>query len=210
MLILASGSPRRRELLGRFGIAFETRPADVDERAQPGESPEHLVRRLAVAKAEAAIAAAPEPDVVALAADTVVVLDGETLGKPTDADDATAMLGRLSGRTHVVLTGMAVARRTAPPDDGSGGEVELAPAVQVAVEVDATEVTFVELTDADIAWYVATGEPLDKAGAYGIQGRGGVFVSSIRGNHDNVVGLSLVTARRLLAEASVDPLRPLS
>jgi len=208
VLILASGSPRRRELLGRFGIAFETRPADVDETAQAGESPEHLVRRLAVAKAEAAMATAPEADVVVLAADTVVVLDGETLGKPVDADDAAAMLRRLSGRTHLVLTGLAVARRTAPSDDGSRSDVGLAPAIQVEVEVDATEVTFVELTDADVAWYVATGEPLDKAGAYGIQGRGGVFVSSIRGNHDNVVGLGLVTARRFLTAAGLDPLRP--
>lgn len=210
VLILASGSPRRRELLRRFGLPFEIRPADVDEVRHAGESPEDLVRRLALAKAEAALATAPEPDVVALAADTVVVLEGEILGKPADAAEAARMLRRLSGRTHVVHTGVAVARRAASTDGSARGEAALAPAGHVEVEVEVTEVTVVELTEADIAWYVTSGEPLDKAGAYGIQGRGGVFVSAIRGNHDNVVGLGLVTTRRLLAGAGLDPLRPLT
>lgn len=170
------------------------RPADVDETPRPGEPAVELVHRLALTKAEAGLDAASEPDVVVLAADTVVVLDDAILGKPVHAADAAAMLARLSGRTHRVLTGVAVARRTAAPAEG------LAPAQATAVEVEATEVTFVPLDPADIDWYVATGEPLDKAGAYGIQGVGGVFVSSIRGNYDNVVGLPLPTTRRLLAD----------
>lgn len=198
-LVLASGSPRRRELLGRLGVAFEVRPADVDETPAAGEAPADLVRRLAVAKAEAALADATEPDVVVLAADTVVAVDDVILGKPTDEHDAARMLRLLSDRTHVVLTGVAVARR-------GPGAAGLGPAASLAVEVEATEVTFVPLTEADIAWYVASGEPADKAGAYGIQGRGAVFVATVRGSHDNVVGLGLVTARRLLADAGFDPL----
>lgn len=199
-LVLASGSPRRRELLGRLGVPFDVRPPDVDETPGPGEDPTDLVARLARAKAEAALAAAPEPDLVVLAADTVVVLDGAVLGKPRDDADAARMLGLLSARTHEVRTGVAVVRRTTAADEA------LAPAVVFAVEVVATEVTFVELLPADVAWYVATGEPADKAGAYGIQGRGAVLVSSIRGSHDNVVGLPLATTRRLLAEVEADPL----
>ena len=205
VLILASGSPRRRELLDRFGLAFDVRSADVDESVRGAEPPEDLVRRLALAKAEAVLAAASEPDVVVLAADTVVVLDHEVLGQPVDAADAAHMLRRLSGRTHVALTGVAVVRRAAAPNGGPRTEVVLAPAVRVEVEVVATEVTFVELNEADIGWYVATGEPLDKAGAYAVQGSGGIFVSSIRGSHDNVVGLPLAVTRRLLAGAGVEP-----
>ncbi|MEO6988623.1 MAG: Maf family protein [Aquihabitans sp.] len=217
VLVLASASPRRSELLARLGIAFEVRPADVDESVQPDEGAVDLVRRLAVDKAEAALDEAPEPDVVVLAADTIVVIDGEILGKPIDAPDAAAMLARLSGRTHQVLTGVAVARRTeamaSPAPDGAleaagdGLAASLGPTQTIAVEVEATEVTFVPLDPADIAWYVATGEPLDKAGAYGIQGQGGIFVSSIRGNYDNVVGLPLPTVCALLVGVGVAPLR---
>jgi len=188
-LILASGSPRRRELLAHLGVPFEVAPADVDEAWRSGEPAEDLVRRLAVEKAQA-VAANAGDDVVVLAADTVVVLDGDVLGKPSDADDAAAMLARLAGRLHVVLTGVAVAR-------AAGG------AAGIDVEVVATEVFFDALTPEDIAWYVATGEPLDKAGAYGIQGVGGTFVASIRGSFDNVVGLPMAVARRMLADAGV-------
>lgn len=225
LLVLASASPRRRELLARFGRAFEVRPADVDETPQLGESAVDLVRRLALAKAEAAVAAAPEDRVLVLAADTVVVVDGEILGKPADGTDAAAMLGRLSGRTHRVLTGVAVAHRSnldaADPNDatdvvdgatgalgsadgGDGVAIGLGAAQTMAVEVEATEVTFVVLEQADIDWYVATGEPVDKAGAYGIQGKGGIFVSSIRGSYDNVVGLPLAVVRRLFADIGFD------
>jgi septum formation protein len=125
------------------------------------------------------------------------------------------MLRRLSGRTHRVITGVAVASRSGvldaafpPADADGGGGVALGTAVDIEVEVAATEVTMVDLSDAEIAWYVATGEPLDKAGAYGIQGIGGVFVSSIFGSFDNVVGLPLTTTRRLLGQAGMDPLHP--
>lgn len=236
LLVLASASPRRSDLLSRFGQPFVVRPADVDETILPGEGAADLVRRLAVTKAEAALAQASEGDVVVLAADTVVVVDDEILGKPVDATDAASMLARLSGRTHQVLTGVAVARRTAPSErngtdstgpngsvDGVGGHrsstsesddrpapdgvvdlVGLATAQSLTVEVETTEVTFVALESADIAWYVATGEPMDKAGAYGIQGQGGLFVSSMRGNYDNVVGLPLPTVRSLLSDSGLD------
>ncbi|MCU1497974.1 MAG: hypothetical protein JWM47_1927 [Acidimicrobiales bacterium] len=214
VLILASGSPRRRELLARLGVGFEVRPADVDETPFPGEAPEELVRRLAVAKAEAAMFAAPEPDVVVLAADTIAAVDGDVLGKPVDDDDATAMLRRLSGRRHRVLTGVAVARRASPGDGIDRGPVDdgvLGPAPSTAVAVETTFVTFLPLTDADIADYVATGEARDKAGSYGIQAGGGGFVASIEGDFDNVVGLGLDTARRLLTDAGLalsDPPSP--
>lgn len=198
MLVLASGSPRRRGLLERFTADFVVRPADVDETTRAGEGPEDLVRRLATDKAQAGLDAAVEPDVVVLAADTVVAVDGEVLAKPTDHADARRMLRLLSARTHRVLTGVAVATRVA------GGRSSVGPAAAVSVEVVATEVTFEELSEADVDWYVATDEPLDKAGAYGIQAVGGVFVSSIRGSYDNVVGLPLAVTRRLLADAGVD------
>ena len=188
LLVLASGSPRRRELLAQLGVPFEVRVADVDESPRPGELADDLVRRLAAAKAQAVLAVAPEAEVVVLAADTVVVLDGVVFGKPVNAEDATRMLRLLSGRTHTVLTGVAVARRDAA----------------MVVEAEATEVTFVELTAADIATYVATGEPLDKAGAYGIQGAAGGFVAEIVGNKDNVIGLGQATTTRLLTEVVAD------
>lgn len=228
LLVLASASPRRRELLARFGRAFQVRPADVDETPHPGESAVDLVRRLALTKAQAALAAAPEGHVVVLAADTVVVVDDEILGKPADGADAAAMLARLSGRTHRVLTGVAVAHRSnddavgpsgpgdatdvvdgttqadEATDAGGGLAVGLGSAQAMAVEVEATEVTFVALEQADIDWYVSTGEPLDKAGAYGIQGQGGIFASSIRGSYDNVVGLPLAVVRRLFADLGIE------
>ncbi len=183
------------------------------------EAAAELVARLAVAKAQAVLDAAPEEDVVVLGADTIVVLDGEVLGKPSDSSDARRMLGLLSARTHEVLTGVAVAARLGASTtadrvandrdatskaDLDPAPVTLGPAVSLRVEVVATEVTFVELSERDIGWYVATGEPLDKAGGYGIQGLGAVFVSSIRGSHDNVVGLPLAATRRMLAEAGVE------
>jgi septum formation protein len=192
-LVLASASPRRRELLGRLGVPFEVHPVDADEAPRPGEAAADLVRRLAVAKAEAAlVAVADGDDAVVVAADTEVVLDGEVLGKPADAADAAAMLRRLAGRTHEVLTGVAVA--------ASWGDT-----AAVESRVARTAVTMTELADAEIAWYVATGEPLDKAGGYGIQGGGGLFVSSIEGSWDNVVGLPLALTRRLLAVVGIHP-----
>lgn len=193
-LVLASGSPRRRDLLGELGIAFEVRPTDVDESPAPGEVPVDLVRRLAVAKAEAGLAAAPEHDVVVLGADTLVTVAGEVLGKPTDAADARRMLGLLSGTRHPVHTAVAVAWR-------SRGT-----AASISVEVVTTWVTMAELSNDDIAGYVATGDPMDKAGAYAIQEVGDRFVQSIEGPFDNVVGLPMDVTRRLLADAGLHPL----
>jgi septum formation protein len=185
-LVLASGSPRRRELLAQLGVAFRVVAPDVDETPRPGEAPRDLVRRLATAKA-----AAVDGDPV-LAADTTVEIDGEILGKPTDDDDARRMLRRLSGRAHKVHTGVAVR---------AGGRRGL--------DVVTTIVTFVPLQPAVVEWYVRTGEPLDKAGAYGIQGHGGIFVEHVRGSVSNVVGLPLTAVARLLQELTGwQPTRP--
>jgi septum formation protein len=178
-LVLASASPRRRELLARLGLTFRVVPADIDETPLPGERPVALVRRLAAAKA-AAVAGDP-----VLAADTIVEVDGTILGKPVDADDARVMLRRLSGRAHHVHTGIAV----------RSGE-------RVQVDVATTVVTFVPLTPALVDWYVAGGESLDKAGAYAIQGTGGAFVEHVRGSVSNVVGLPLTTVVRLLRDVT--------
>ncbi len=174
-LVLASGSPRRRQLLALLGVEFTAVAPDVDETPADGEAPTALVRRLAVAKADAVDGSA------VLAADTVVELDGAVLGKPVDAGDARRMLALLSGRTHRVHTGVAL-RSTAGID----------------VDVVTTDVTMTPITPVAAEWYVGTGEPLDKAGAYGMQGAGGVFVEHIRGSASNVVGLPLATVAAML------------
>ena len=195
LLVLASGSPRRSELLGALlaphGSTFEVRPTDVGETPRPGESADDVVRRLAVDKAEAALAAATERPIVVLAADTLVAVDGEVLGKPVDEADAARMLRLLSGSRHQVLTGVAVA--------ASGGT-----SASLSVEVEVTHVHMGPWTDDDIARYVATGEPMDKAGSYAIQEVGDRFVTRIEGNFDNVVGLPLGLTRRMLVEVGVD------
>jgi septum formation protein len=175
-LVLASTSPRRVELLGLLGVPFRAvAPDGVDETPADGERPLELVSRLAVEKARS-VDGAP-----VIAADTVVEIDGDILGKPVDADDARRMLRRLSGRTHHVHTAVAVR---------SGERVE--------VEVVATAVRFVPLSDEAIEWYVGTGEPFDKAGAYAIQGAGGVFVEGVDGSVSNVIGLPLATVATML------------
>lgn len=176
-LVLASASPRRRELLALLGLPFEIVAADVDESTRPDESPIDLVRRLALAKVEALAL----PDAIVLAADTTVDLAGTSLGKPADADDARRMLRSLSATTHSVHTAVAVRR---------DGHTEQA--------VVTTLVTMAPLTDASIDWYLATGEPMGKAGAYAIQGAGGAFVATIEGSASNVVGLPLATVVELL------------
>jgi septum formation protein len=181
-IILASQSPRRRELLSLVGIPHEVRPADLDERALPRESPASHAERLARAKAEAV--AANESDAIVIGADTIVVLDGDILGKPRDAADAAAMLQRLSGRTHTVLTAVAVVR------DG-----------RTVSGVESVEVTFRPLTAEQIDAYIATGEPMDKAGAYGIQGYGAVIVERVNGDYFAVMGLALGRMVDLLAQA---------
>jgi len=180
-LILASASPRRAELLRAAGFAFEIVPADADESARPDEPAEDYVRRVAAEKARAVLR--QFPDCTVLAADTVVVVDGCMLGKPSDDEDARQMLARLSGRAHRVLTGVAVAE---------GGREVLA--------VSSTLVRFAVLTSAEIDWYVSSGEPRDKAGAYGVQGLASRFVQGIEGSYSNVVGLPVALVHMLLAE----------
>jgi septum formation protein len=183
-LVLASSSPRRRDLLVQLGLSFDVEAADVDEDPLPGEEPMALVRRLAATKAwEVALR---RPEAVVLAADTTVDLDGRSLGKPGDPAEAREMLRALSGRTHRVHTGVVVR---------SGG---------VAHDVVVTTfVTFTPVADHALDWYVATGEPFDKAGAYALQGAGGVFVRSVRGSVSNVIGLPLTETARLLADAGI-------
>lgn len=187
MLILASQSPRRAELLRKAGIRFEVRPADVDERVRPGEETVAYVKRLAREKALAVLATAPEGAVV-LGADTTVAVDGENLGKPVDAGDARQMLERLSGRRHQVTTGVCLARRNA-----AGSAVS-------RVEAEVTEVEFAAMSAEEIADYVATGEPMDKAGAYAIQGGASRWIRRIEGCYSNVVGLPVERVRAMLAE----------
>ena len=177
-VILASQSPRRRELLSLVGIEHEVQPADIDETPWPDEAPVPHTERLARGKAQ--VIAARAPDALVIAADTIVVIDGAILGKPADIPEARAMLRRLSGRTHEVCTAMAVA---------CGDRIESA-VVRVPVR-------FRALDDDTIARYVNTGEPMDKAGAYGIQGYGATIVEHIEGDYFAVMGLSLVTVVQL-------------
>ncbi len=169
-LVLASGSPRRAQLLRSIGLTFTVRPVDADESTREDEPPEQYVERLARTKASAIVA----PDEIVLGADTTVVLDGQIIGKPTGPDDARAILRRLSARTHTVLTGIAVARTH-----------------DVMSAVDSTAVTFAPLPDSWIDRYVESGEPLDKAGAYGMQDGAGLFVTRIEGSPSTVIGLPL-------------------
>ena len=183
-LVLASQSPRRRELLTLVGLAHEVRPADVDETPHADEQPVPHAERLARAKAETL--AARERDAVVVAADTIVVIDDLILGKPGDAAEARTMLRRLAGRTHTVFTAVAVAR------DG-----------RTVSGVEEVRVTFRALDDAEIAAYVATGEPMDKAGSYGIQGFGATIVERIEGDYFAVMGLPLVRLVGLLANVGL-------
>ena len=182
-LLLASGSPRRRELLEQLGLRFAVAAPDVDETPLPGEAPVAYVQRLAVEEAHAVLAA---PDTLVVAADTTVDLGGEILAKPVDAADAGAMLRRLSARTHRVHTGVAVRL----------GDRTVADTITSLV-------TFTPLSAEMIEWYVATGEPLDKAGGYAVQGAGGVLVQRVQGSVSNVIGLPLHTVVRLAADLGV-------
>lgn len=182
-LVLASASPRRRELLARIGLDPEVVPAEVDESVHEGEHAERYVERVARAKAEAI--AARRPDALVLAADTAVVLDGDALGKPADRDDALVMLTRLSGRTHEVLTAVAVA--------AADGEVHTT--TEVAL------VTFAVLSRVELEWYLGTGEPFDKAGGYGLQGSGAALVERVDGDPTTVIGLPLRATLVLLRRA---------
>jgi septum formation protein len=182
-IVLASASPRRRELLTAVGLAFETRPAAIDESPFPGETPRAHVERVALGKARA-VGAAGE---IVLAADTVVVIDDAILGKPRDSADAQRMLALLQGREHKVLT--AVVLREVGTDDRAAESA--APLDREASMVEESAVRLRPLDAAEIAWYVATGEPADKAGAYALQGIGGLFVTAVSGSSSNVIGLPL-------------------
>ena len=185
-MILASQSPRRIELMREAGFDVAVIPADIDETALPDEAPFALVERLARAKGAAVAASHGTPGEIVVAADTIVALDGEILGKPHDETDAHRMLRELSGRTHQVATGVCIAHVGEDPANARSF-------------VDVTDVTFYELTDAEIDAYVASGEPMDKAGAYGIQGaRGRMLVRSIDGDFYNVVGLPIARLARTL------------
>jgi septum formation protein len=189
MLILASQSPRRSELLRNAGVDFEVQAVDVDESLRPDETPHEYVRRLALDKAVAALKTAPAGAVV-LGADTTVLVDGQGLGKPVDKDDARRMLRLLSGRTHEVITGVCVARL-----DGE--------TIVAQLESETTEVDFILMNDAEIEAYIATGEPMDKAGAYAIQGRASRWIPRVRGCYFNVVGLPVARTCAMLARAQL-------
>ena len=181
-VILASQSPRRRELLGLFRIPFTVRAADIDETMDPAADPAAEVARVSLAKAQAT---PRQPEDVVIAADTIVVLDGAVLGKPADREDAVRMLTALSGRDHQVMTGLAVLR----------GE-------QTLFHTEITDIHFRPLSEREIREYVATGEPMDKAGAYGIQGGAALFAEKMHGDYYNVMGLPVCKLWQMLAQAA--------
>lgn len=187
MLILASASPRRQELLRNAGISFRVHPADVDETPLSNETPSDCAQRLAREKALAVAKQFPENPV--LGADTIVVIDGQMLGKPTDAADARRMLRLLSGKTHDVITGVCVVD---PSRSGRPSSVRMKHA--------STRVMMSELSEKDVADYIASGEPMDKAGAYAIQGQASRWIPRIEGDYGNVVGLPVALVWKMLQE----------
>lgn len=188
--ILASSSPRRRELLTSIGIPFDVLPSNVPEEHQPGEAPEEYVARLSRDKAHAI--AAKNPSQWVIAADTTVLLGDQLLEKPLDPADAARMLSLIAGKTHTVYTGVTLQRL-----DQQYCETRVAE----------SEVRMLPLSPRDIEWYVATGEPLDKAGAYAVQGIGAMFIDSIHGSYTNVVGLPLATLFQMMRKVGIDPLK---
>lgn len=195
-MILASQSPRRIELMDEAGFTCRVIPADIDETPHKGEQPLNLVGRLAKDKALCVASEHARAGEIVVAADTIVTIDGSILGKPADAEDAKRMLRQLSGRTHQVATGVCVARANAAGDAGE-------PVLQNFVEV--TDVTFYALDEDTIEAYAQSGEPLDKAGAYGIQGKGGrMLVEKIDGDFYNVVGLPIARVARTIRDMQQD------
>jgi septum formation protein len=188
-VILASSSPRRRELLSSVGIEFDVIPSHVPEEHQMGEAPEEYVARLSRDKARAI--AAKYPGQWVIAADTTVLLGDQLLEKPADDADARRMLATIAGRTHIVYTGVTIEHGEKKYRD---------------TRVAESEVRMLPLSQEDIAWYVRTGEPLDKAGAYAVQGIGAMFIESIHGSYTNVVGLPLALLFQMLRNAGIDPL----
>lgn len=191
ILVLASASPRRRELLLSIRLDFEVVPSRIEERRRKAEDPKTYVLRLSREKAEEVASRRPEAWVIG--ADTTVYIDDTILEKPSDPPDAARMLRMISGREHTVFTGITLLGPSASSRES---------------RVVSTQVTMIGLTDEEIAWYVATGEPMDKAGAYAVQGVGAMFISSIRGNYTNVVGLPLSVLFDMMRQAGIDPLKP--
>lgn len=187
-IVLASQSPRRRQLLGQMGLEFTTQSPEIDESAFHGRDARDLVETLSREKARW-VARQQTPDTLVIGADTVVVLDGAILGKPRDGAEAQAMLAALSGRDHQVFTG-----------------VTLCQGDRILTQAEETQVTFRPLTSQEIRQYVSTGEPMDKAGSYGIQGYGCLLVEGIRGDYFNVVGLPVCRLGRMLARFGIEPL----
>lgn len=186
--ILASQSPRRRELFRQIGVEnFDILVPDADESYNPTQTPQEIVCSICRKKAVAAQALAADDDAIIITADTMVFLDGLRLGKPVDEADAAKMLRSLSGRTHTVCTGVSIAR-----------------GAQIETQAETTAVTFRTLTDAEIAAYIASGDPMDKAGSYGIQGKPALFVSGIEGDYFNVMGLPLHRLGQMLKLFGVD------
>jgi septum formation protein len=185
-LVLASSSPRRRELLASLGLSFDVVTPEVDEVRRPDEEPYDYVERVARAKVEAVAA----PGLIVVGADTTVVIEGKILGKPAHPDEAEAMLRRLSGNTHEVLTGVAVARFN--------------PSLETVSAVESILVRFLLMTDEEIADYVASGEPMDKAGAYALSGVGAIFVEWVQGSPSGVIGLPLHATARLMRVLGLD------
>lgn len=200
MLVLASASPRRQELLRNSGIAFTVQPADVDETPLVGEEPRACAERLAREKA-LKVWRSRQQDVV-LGADTVVVVDGAVLGKPVDGDDACRMLRMLSGRMHSVITGVCIVG-PAFTGQGTGTRDQEPHSEQVRIASETTVVTMSEISEQDIAEYVATGEPMDKAGAYAIQGIASRWIPRIEGDYSNVVGLPVALVYRMIRESGL-------
>lgn len=186
--ILASQSPRRRELLTQIGVKdFTILVPEADESYDPTLTPQEIVSAICRKKIEAAVELAGDNDAIIIAADTMVFLDGLRLGKPKNEEDAAKMLRSLSGRTHIVCTGVSIARGT-----------------QIVTESETTSVRFRELSDAEIAAYIKSGDPMDKAGSYGIQGKPALFVSGIEGDYFNVMGLPLHRLGQMLKKFGVD------
>ncbi|MEJ8303142.1 Maf family protein [Saccharibacillus sacchari] len=190
-LILASGSPRRRELLSLLNLPFEVKVSDADESVPEKWSPERIVQELALRKARAVIAEGVPEDAVIIGSDTIVVLEGIVLGKPTDEADAKRMLNALSGHTHQVYTGLACIQ--------GSGEHELSNFSQASV-------TMRNITESEIEAYVAGGEPMDKAGSYAVQGLGAVFVERIEGDYHTIVGLPIAALYRMLGQFGIHAL----
>jgi septum formation protein len=199
MLVLASASPRRQELLRNAGISFTVQPADVDETVLPGEPPRACAERLAREKALAVWRTRPQDRV--LGADTIVVVDETILGKPVDAGDAARMLRRLSGRVHRVITGVCVVEAVASGQLPVASKAPSRPLSEIQrTASETTLVTLNALSDDEIRDYVATGEPMDKAGAYAIQGMASRWIPRIEGDYSNVVGLPVALVYKMLRE----------